>query len=39
MLPIINIGRARVSRKIAIGKRQVVYEKVLMTLSVKEFQT
>ena len=27
MLPIINIGKARVSRKIAVGSRQVVYEK------------
>lgn len=27
MLPIINIGNARVSRKISVGKRQVVYEK------------
>ncbi|SMC58180.1 DUF6088 family protein [Polynucleobacter kasalickyi] len=27
MLPIINVGRARVSRKITVGKRQVVYEK------------
>lgn len=27
MLPIINIGKARVSRKIAVGNRQVVYEK------------
>ena len=27
MLPIINVGKARVSRKIAVGKRQVVYEK------------
>ena len=27
MLPIINVGRSRVSRKIAVGKRQVVYEK------------
>lgn len=27
MLPIINIGKARVTRKIAIGNRQVVYEK------------
>ncbi|BDX20917.1 hypothetical protein TUM22923_02380 [Polynucleobacter sp. TUM22923] len=27
MLPIINIGRSRVSRKIAIGKREIVYEK------------
>jgi hypothetical protein len=27
MLPVINIGKARVSRKIALGSRQVVYEK------------
>lgn len=27
MLPIINVGRSRVSRKIAIGNRQLVYEK------------
>lgn len=27
MLPIINVGKSRVSRKISIGKRQVVYEK------------
>ena len=27
MLPIINIGKARVSRRIAVGSRQVVYEK------------
>ncbi len=27
MLPIINLGKARVSRKIAVGNRQVVYEK------------
>lgn len=27
MLPIINVGRSRVSRKITVGKRQVVYEK------------
>ena len=27
MLPIINVGKARVSRKIAVGSRQVVYEK------------
>ncbi len=27
MLPIINIGKARVSRKISVGSRQVVYEK------------
>ncbi|MEB0136059.1 DUF6088 family protein [Actimicrobium sp. CCC2.4] len=27
MLPIINVGKSRVSRRIYIGKRQVVYEK------------
>lgn len=27
MLPVINVGKARVSRKISVGKRQVVYEK------------
>ncbi len=27
MLPIINVGKARVSRKIVVGSRQVVYEK------------
>lgn len=27
MLPIINIGKARVSRKIIVGKREIVYEK------------
>ena len=27
MLPIINVGKARVSRKIAVGKREIVYEK------------
>jgi hypothetical protein len=27
MLPIINIGKSRVSRKIAVGSRQIIYEK------------
>lgn len=27
MLPVINVGKSRVSRKISVGKRQVVYEK------------
>lgn len=27
MLPIINVGKSRISRKISVGKRQVIYEK------------
>lgn len=27
MLPIINVGKSRVSRKIAVGNRRVIYEK------------
>jgi hypothetical protein len=27
MLPIINVGKSRVSRKITVGKREIVYEK------------
>jgi hypothetical protein len=27
MRPIINIGKSRVSRKIALGNRQIIYEK------------